>query len=457
MKNENPNNEPNINPVIPIDNANAPEPQPAASPTSPIEPGTKWYKRKGFLVGLLACVLIGGSISAWALLNKSATTSTQQTQAQTQATHEDEIKLQGYWLYKSDKDKQIYLFNAATNESKVYLKVAENEQVEVSPGGKQLARTRDNLVEIAKATDKPEFKQIYADSDKEIDVNAAWLPDNSGFIISGAKLTNPEARSEGYWVPRYVYTVTRIKADGSEPKKLFEYPVTWGGISIDGIDLKRDEIYYSESGEGGLRVALGLYRLSDGTKLKTYEGGENMEPLTVANGKAFKTNTIRDYSTNKEKAQIIEVDLDSGKEKVVYETLTTEGRNFTRPGGGDFSEGISVRTLKASSDGVGLYFDEIHNLEKSITKLKVMNLSDSKVKEIYTPSMTGSYITVETLAANVSGVIGRVSCGGCSTAEHDKLGNEYVFIDPSSYKWRLIQKTASNDYLDIFQPILLQE
>lgn len=417
----------------------------------------KSNRKKILMISVVALMLVIAGGTAWALIKKPvspAVTSNTQTQSENK---EQETKLNSYWTYKNDKDSQIYLYNTATNESKPYLKLAENEQVLVSPDGKQLVRTRDNLIEVAGATNNPDFKQIYADPDKSISVGATWLPDSSGFIVNARKLTNPEARREGYWVPRYLDTVTRINSDGSQSKKMFDYPVTWGAITIEGIDLKRDEIYLSESGEGGLRLALGVYRLSDGAKLKTYDEGDNSEPLPVANGKAYKSKSIRENSTYKEKVQIIEVSLDGGQEKVIYESLTTEGRSFTRATGGEFSEGISVRTLKLSSDGTSLYFDEIHNLQKSITKLKALNLSDNKVKEIYTPSMNGSYITVETLAANSTGLIGRVSCGGCTTEENEKLGSEYLFIDSSSSKWQLIQKTTFNNYLEGFQPILISE
>ena len=416
--------------------------------TPPIQPEPKSKKRLILIILAVVLVLLIGFGGAYILLGNKSTDFQAKQDNQTQlAQQEKQTYYAERWIYTDEQEKQVYSYDSSNNKSTPFIKLSEDERVGVSPDGKTLVRTRKNVVETAISTEKPEFKQIYADTDHSTNVSVTWLPDNSGFIVNAGKITKSGQ------VPQSLHTITRIKADGSEPKMLFEYPVTYGGMSIEGVDLQRDELYLSESGEGGLRVPLGVYRLSDGAKLRHYEKNSD-SVLSVTSGKAYMVKKIGDYKA--EKAQIIEISLDNGQEKVVYETVATQGRSWLR-NGSSFSDGIDVRTLKISKDGATLYFDEIHNFEKPVTKLKTLDLKSGNVKEFYTPTTVGTYITVETQTATPKGVFVRINCGGCATDENNKIGNEWVFIDPSSGKGQIIQKTNSDVYLSTFNDLLIAQ
>lgn len=359
--------------------------------------------------------------------------------------------LKSYWMYENTKDRQLFLYYPQNNQSTPFIKLAEGERISVSPDGKKILRTKQNIVEVARATVDPQFIQMYADAHQGSVVEAIWLPDSSGMLLSSRQQNSFGDE------PNFLYTVSRINIDGTGLKKLFSYPVALGELTLQGADMSRDEVYYSEAGEGGLRVALGIYSLSGGAQKDAYQSGDNSEPLPVADGKAYKPRTAIDSMTNKQRAQIIEVDLDSQKEKVVYNSALVEGRNFKRADGGDFSEGIAIRTLKLSPDGKTLYFDQIHNQEITDTKLKSLVLADGTVKDLYSPSMKGSYITTAVLAADAQGLIAHVSCGGCGSAEYEKLGNEYVYIELSTGSSSVIAKTTSGQRLLTIFPVLLQQ
>lgn len=416
----------------------------------PPAPGPSGKKKKVLLILLAVLLVAVGAVAAYMLLGKDAKDNTH-TQTHTSAS-EGAITYDGVVLYVSSQDNQSYLYDAAANKSTPYVKLAEGEQLSVSPDGKTLLKTRANTVETAASTKEPEFSRVYADADAEVSVTATWLPDGSGMLVNATKTTSVGE------VPRSVHTITRLKKDGSDPQKLLEYPVVWGAITIEGVDLERNEFYVSEVGEGGLRKALATYRLSDGGKIKDdYRGGDNDWPLVVANGKAYKAVRVA-QGEEKEKAQIIEIDITSGQERVVYETATIDGRTFQQPDSDvRFSEGISVETLSVSSDKTSLYFNEVHNKDNPTTTLRALNLSDHKTTDVYTPSMTGSYITVEAYAVAKNGLVGRVQCGGCTSDEYEQLGAEWVFIDPVGGKSQLIQKTAADIQFNVLGAVVLAE
>lgn len=431
---------------------NSAEPQFVSQASTPENKTTvSKAKSKKVLILIFVLVLLVGAGLAYALFGDKSTD--KQTEEENQ-TQEEKGFYQGRWLYTNEQDKQVYIYNSGDNTSTPLIKLTEGEQVNVSPDGEILVRTRKNIVETAVSSENPDFKKIYEDSDQSSSLSATWLPDSSGFIVSAGKLTNPEDDNGDYWIPYYVYTVTKINADGSDIKKLFDYPVAYGGISIEGVDVDRDELYLSEAGEGGLRVPLGVYRLSDGAKIEHNEQPSDSGILPVANGKAYATQTT--YDNNKIRAKIIEINLDNDEQKVIYESAEIEERTFQRDGN-SFMEGISILNVKLSEDKTKLYFDEIHNLENIVTKLKVLDLVQGSVDSLYEPATEGNYITVETQTATSAGLIARVSCGGCPTAEYNKLGNEWVFIDPNSGKWQTIEKTSGDVYFSKFSEIHIYE
>src|SRR5665213_1910263 len=94
MNNENHDDQPNINSLNPTEITESQEAQNTVSAIQPLAPATKWYKKKAFLVGLIAVVVIGGGISAWALTHKSTPKQTSQTPVTNTATTTPSTNLQ---------------------------------------------------------------------------------------------------------------------------------------------------------------------------------------------------------------------------------------------------------------------------------------------------------------------------------------------------------------------------
>lgn len=425
-----------------------PEMQTPSSENMTPEPKTKSKKRL-ILICIALLLLVVGLV--YVMFGDKLTDKQPDEENQPVSSSQEEQSLsQSRWIYTNEQEKQVYVYDSSNNKSTPLLKLEEGEKLSVSPDGKTLLRTRKNIVESAVGSENPEFKKIYEDSDISSSVTATWLPDSSGFIVNSGKLLNPEDENGDYWIPSFMYTVSMVSADGTDTRKLFEYPVTWGGIVIKGVDLERDELYLSEDGEGGLRVGLGIYKLSDGTKVEHDEFPSDSGILPVAKGKAYAAQTL--YNSSKIRAKIIEINLDNDEQKVIYESEEIEEREFQR-NGTSFVEGISILNLKLSEDKTKLYFNEVHNAENLITKLNVINLSNGSVDTLYEPTTEGNYFTFETQTASSKGLMTRISCGGCTTDDYNKFGNEWVFIDPTSGNRQTIQKTDGDTYLSAFGEI----
>lgn len=350
---------------------------------------------------------------------------------------------QSYWIYVNKKEQQAYLFNPQTGKNIKYLKLSDGERIRVSPDGKKITRTRGNVVETATTAKTPDFVQIYADSDPSMELDASWLPDGSGMLVHAHKVTDPGD------IPKNLSVITRIKADGSSPQKLIQYPIVWGSLVIDSVDMSRDELYVGETSEGGGRIATNVFRLSNGELLQKVKGSST---FPVVNGAGYSVTSIADPATGREKAQLQSTDIHTLVAKVVYEAP------LDMPGLA--TDGVAVRsglgTLVLSSDQHTIYFNEIHIANNNTNSvLKAFDARNGRVRTVYTTRQQ-RYIMIDTQTGSENGSVHLVWCGDCVATTHNKQGFKYIYIDKNGTT-KTIQTVDYGPILQSFQPIILTQ
>ncbi len=431
MENESYQPDPSVEPSNP--DSEVPETVKNSDPSLVVKP--KKSKSKIFVITLLVLALLGlaGGLYYVMVYKKS----TKQTASSgTSPAPQTTAKAAGQYVFieenlssekASESKRYIRKINLVTNKLESFLdgSSASNysyQYLRVSPSGDKIVKVVEKEVFISDSATDLKFSKIFPTDANEVvpaSLAVAWTDDGSGLIVISSKST-------GTQVPVTTNTIYRLDLTTKKAVKLFDDKQTYGGITAYGTNVVRDEAYFYTEGEGGLRDALIIRKLSDGTLIKTASSKLDSDTMmyNFIKGDLYYpklTSSATDF-----RADLTQYKVSKDTSEIIYGTphspATTAQDGNRGPG-----YSITQKIIPGASENTIIFSQVSWAKGKSTTTVYELNTETKKSKSLYELKDTESDVEVTPLLAVNGGVLANSYCNLCSADKTNKL-NKLVYI-----------------------------